>query len=132
VILERVALPTRRPLQAGPGGADANFPLFVKDGLVIKAGTSFELVVPEAWRHRLRIGWGSPAQPTTRLEVSRCRAADPSKPWLAYAGGYFVREPACAPLIVKAAGTAQRVRMGVGEACPGQEPPPPPVNQPEG
>jgi hypothetical protein len=71
VVLGRVALPTGRALGANRTAEDPEFPLLAKDGLVIKAGTAFELIVPEVWRDRLRIGWGSPAQP--RL-VSRCRA----------------------------------------------------------
>jgi hypothetical protein len=128
VVLGRVVLPTGRALGVNRTAEDQEFPLFAKDGLVLKAGTSFELIVPSEWRSRLRIGWGSPAHPTTRIQVPRCPAEDPSKPWLAYAGGYFVSEPACVALIVRAANESQRVRIGVGAPCPGQDPPPAPVN----
>jgi hypothetical protein len=128
VVLGRVALPTGTALGVNRTAEDPEFPLFAKDGLVIRAGASFELVVPGALRGRLRIGWGSAARPTTRLAVSDCRATDPSKPWLAYAGGYFVSEPACVALIVRATNESQRVRIGVGAPCPGQDPPPAPVN----
>ena len=123
VILQRVVLPTGQALQAGWTGEHAGFPLFAKDGLVIRAGARFELIVSDSDRSRLRIGWGC-ARPTTRLEVSRCQTTDPSKPWLAYAGGYFVSEPGCVSVVVKAANQTRRVRIGVGAACPGQDPPP--------
>jgi hypothetical protein len=130
VVLGRVELPTGGALGASRTAEDPEFPLFAKDGLVIKAGTSFELIVPRAWRSRLRIGWGSPAQPTTRLQVSRCPAANPTKPSLAYAGGCLVSEPACVSLIVEAGNRSQRVRIGVGAACPGQAEPPASVDPP--
>jgi hypothetical protein len=124
VVLGRVGLPTRSALGVNRTAEDPEFPLFAKDGLVIKAGTSFELIVPRRWRDRLRIGWGSPAQPTARLRVAGCQPIEPSKPWLAYTGGYFVKERACVSLVVKAANQTRRVRIGVGAACPGQDPPP--------
>jgi hypothetical protein len=39
-----------------------------------------------------------------------------------------VSEPACVALIVRAASESQRVRIGVGAPCKGQDPPPAPVN----
>jgi hypothetical protein len=46
---------------------------------------------------------------------------------LDYAGGYYVRDPVCAPLIVAAHRQRRRVRIGVGKACPGQRRPPEPT-----
>lgn len=126
VVLGRVQLPTRAALGVSRTAEDPEFPLFAKDGLVLKARTAFQLIVPDSDRSRLRIGWGSPARPTTRLEVLRCQTTDPSKPWLAYAGGYFVSEPGCFSLTVKSGNRTRQVDIGVGAACPGQRPPPDP------
>jgi hypothetical protein len=137
IILDAVALPTGRALQANrSGGSDPKEKLFAKDGLFIRRGASFDVVVPEAWRGRLAIGWDSNGKPTTHLRVPGCRPTqrmpsssrwDLSDDWLVYPGGYSVSQPACVSLIVRAGQTEQTVQIGVGAACPGQSPPPPPA-----
>lgn len=125
-VFGRVALTTGRALQANRSGdPDPAASLFAKDGLLIRPGASFELIVPRAWRGRLSIGWGSPAIRTEHLVVSCPHdGARPSREWLAYAGGYWVREAACVPLIVKVAKKKTRVHVGVGAPCRGQDEPP--------
>ena len=49
IILESVALPTGRALQANQS-SDPNAKLFAKDGLFIRRGASFDLVVPQTSR----------------------------------------------------------------------------------
>jgi hypothetical protein len=137
VILDSVALPTGRALQANSsGGSDPNVKLFAKDGLFIRRGASFDLVVPEAWRGRLTVSWGSLAKPTGHLRVPACRPTqrmpsssrwDPTDNWLVYPGGYFVSQAACVSLVVRAGQTEHIVLIGIGTACPGQSPPPLPA-----
>lgn len=125
VVLGVVALP------ASPGysalgtslSGDGNGPLrlFAKTGLLIRPGTTFELIVPSRFTSRLSIGWGMPGTPSHRLLVSNCAGTDGR--WLAYAGGYWIDHPACVPVIVRAGGRQQQVHIGVGTACPGQRPP---------
>lgn len=123
-VLARVALPTAVALEAWPGSSsDPNADLFAKDGLLIRPGASFDLVVPDEWRGRLTIGWGSPAKRTTHLRVAACASTGSSAPWLAYAGGYWVRDPACVSLDVIAGAEVQRVEIGVGAPCAGQDRP---------
>jgi hypothetical protein len=132
VVLDRVALTTDRILQINPAGADGTGWQFAKDGLLIRRGASFDLIVPDDWRGRLRIGWGSSAKASDRVRVPGCRPtgtiAQPhylaSDDWLAYAGGYWVSEAACVPLIVKAGQAERTVNIGVGTACPLKGPPP--------
>jgi len=132
IVVDRVALPTERALQANRSG-DPGARLFAKDGLLIRRGASFDLIVPEDWRGRLTINWGSPGKATHHLRVPGCRPTGTINPvreqdaWLVYAGGYTVSEPACVSLVVKAGQSEQTVRIGVGAACPGQGPPPPPA-----
>ena len=132
IVLDRVALPTARALQANRTG-DPGGRRFAKDGLFIRRGASFDLIVPDDWRGRLSINWGSPGTATDHLRVPGCRPTRTVNPiheqdaWLVYAGGYTVSEPACVSLVVKAGQTEQTVRIGVGAACPGQAEPPPPV-----
>jgi hypothetical protein len=123
VVLGVVALPVSPgypALQTSLSG-DGNGPLrlFAKTGLVIRPGTTFELIVPARFTSRLSIGWGTPSH---RVVVSHCVGTGGGR-WLAYAGGYWIDHPACVPVIVRAGGKQQQVHIGVGTACPGQRPP---------
>jgi hypothetical protein len=135
IILESVALPTGRALQANPDSSP-HATLFAKDGLFIRRGASFDLVVPQTWRGRLAVGWGSYTKPTTHLRVPGCRPTqrmpsssrwDLSDDWLVYPGGYSVSQAACVSLVVRAGHAERTVRIGVGAPRPGQSPPPSPA-----
>lgn len=125
IVLGVVALPVspRYPALVTSRSGDGNGPLrlFAKTGLLIKPGTTFQLIVPARFTSRLSIGWGAPGTPSHRLLVGNCPGTGGG--WLAYAGGYWIDHPACVPLIVRAGGRQQQVRIGVGTACPGQRPP---------
>jgi hypothetical protein len=127
VVSGQVALPTRRALQANTTGeATPSSRLFAKVGLYVAASASFELTVPDGWFGRLTFGWGSPGTRTQDLTVSGCNSTGSANSWLVFAGGFWVGEPACVPLLVKTAGAPDvTVHIGVGAACPGQAPPPP-------
>jgi hypothetical protein len=126
VVLGRVALSTKsQALQANHSGdADPASALYAKDGLLVKRLVPVELIVPRRWRDRLSLEWGDSAR-TEHLKVTGCPASTPGARWLAFAGGYYVAKPVCAPLIVKVGDRTQRVRIGIGRACPGQRPAPP-------
>jgi hypothetical protein len=123
-----VALPTSPghvALQASDGGSGSAERLFAKTGLLVRAGATFELVVPSTVADRMAVVWGSPGTPTRRLTVNACRPRDGSAAgWLAYPGGYLVDEEMCAPLDVVAQSTPHRVLLGIGHGCPGQAAPP--------
>jgi hypothetical protein len=125
VVLGVVALPAspRYPALGTSlsGEGDQALRLFAKTGLVIKPGTTFELIVPAPFAHRLSIGWGLPGMPSHRVVVNSC--PNPGGKWLAYAGGYWIDHPACVPIIVRAGGKQQTVHIGIGTPCPGQQPP---------
>ena len=132
-VLGVVALPTSSKAAAlgtsRSPSADPAVALFAKTGLVIKAGTTFELVVPDEAKDMVSIGWGNgPIKPSRRITVS-CPAGASSSGWLAYPGGYWVPRPACVPLIVRADGREKRVHIGLGTPCPGQLPPQGPSEQ---
>src|SRR5207244_2529360 len=98
--------------------------LFAKNGLLIRAGASFDLVVPSGWEDRFAIGWGSPPTRATHVVVSGCDAGGVGIKWLAFAGGYWVRRAACVPLIVQTTHKSRTVHIGVGAPCRGQRTPP--------
>ena len=127
VVLGAVALPTSpgsRALQAADIGGEAGVPaLFAKTGIVVRAGVAAELEVDVPAGERAGIGWGGePSHPSQRFAVPACPDARGTG-WLAFPGGYWVDRPGCLPLVVRAGGQEQRVRVGVGRACPGQQPP---------
>ena len=93
VSLGRVALPTKRALGAvklHPKNPRSRY--WAKQGLLVKPGTSFELVVPAAWVSRLTIQWGNSGTPTAHLWVTNCRSKHTGAHWLTFAGGYTVEQ----------------------------------------
>jgi hypothetical protein len=135
--LGQVALPTHDALGAVllPNEPDPNARYWAKEGLDIRAGGAFELVVPPEWRGRLSFGWGGVRQ-ITHLKVSGCRwmpspsQSSPARAWLGFAGGYWVRSPACVAVLVRAGHQTRRVHVGVGAPCPGQHAPSQPPSSP--
>src|SRR3989454_6129158 len=131
IALDGVALPTKRALQANRTG-DPGTRRFAKDGLYVRRGASFDLIVPNNWRDRLTINWGFPGEATHHLRVPGCRPTGTinpiheQDPWLVYAGGYTVSEPACVSLVVQAGQADQTDRIGVCVGCPGPGGPAPP------
>lgn len=128
VVLGVVALPTSptHPALQTAGDGSESPRLFAKTGLLVKAGTSFELIIPADVPRsagRVGIGWGgAPSAPTRSVAVGPCRSPAAGG-WLAYVGGYWIDHPVCLPLIVQANGRRQQVRIGLGTPCPGQRPP---------
>lgn len=130
VVLGVVGLPAsphmRRALQTTlTGSRNRAARLFAKEGLVVRAGARFELIVPTRLRDRLSIGWGNAGEGHvgSTISVPGC----PGGKWLDFAGGYWVHSTMCAPLIVESDGLRRRVWIGIGKACPGQRPPPQPT-----
>ena len=111
VVLDAVVLPTAR-LQAEPGERGW---LFAKTGLLVRAGVQVELAVDPSAAGDATIGWGSPGPEGTAVQVPGCAGAHA---WIAFAGGYTVREPMCLPLIVRANGREERASVRVGANCP--------------
>lgn len=97
-----------------------------KSGLIIpNGGGSFTLSVPLEVRDRLFIwDWGTGGF-KYEIRVPGCaRTEDYVDEWLIFAGGLTIREPGCVPIAVSNDSEEQRVMVGVGAPCPGQEPPP--------
>lgn len=135
IVGDAVALPSlRRPaLQAFPlaeGDAamvdsDVVEPgwYWTKWGLVARGAHEIELAVPDKLIDDMRIGWGQFIEPAAST-VMDCADTDG---WLAFTGGYWVREPGCYALNVTVdTDPPQRVDIGIGASCAGQDPPPEP------
>lgn len=113
VVLDAVALPARTQLAVHP--SDEPGRLFAKHGLLVRGGAEVELLVPPGVAGRASIGWGNAGRMGTRVRVPGC--AD-GQGWLVFAGGYEVDSPMCLPLVVRAGGREQQVRIPVGAGCP--------------
>src|SRR6266581_756182 len=116
VVFNRVAIP--RGLARGPLGSytgrPAGLKYFMKAGLLVRRhGTPLgpapgairpvEITVPPEWRDRAAIGWGNAGVSST-VRVGGCRS---TTPWVVFTGGYFVRSPACVPLVVRMGGQSR-------------------------
>lgn len=89
--------------------------LFAKTGLVVRADASVVLSVDGTGRGAAWIGWGSPPRPGREQRLSGCPGY---AGWVVFAGGFWVDEPACVLLTVRAGGRTERVRMRIGAPCP--------------
>jgi hypothetical protein len=118
VVLGVVALPIGKLLEVAASGETVpGAALFAKWGLVVRAGETVDLQVAPGWAGRAFVGWGSPASPAPGVRAS-CQATAGQGQWLAFAGGYWVDQPACLPLIVRSHGQQAQVQIGVGVVCP--------------
>lgn len=127
VVLDRVALPApgAPALQTSPQ-QDSAAPLLsniAKTGLGFKAGTRWSLHVAPDDQDPLRIGWGSPGTPTTSVLPPPRSCSTSSSGWLWHPGGYWTYQPGCYTVVVDDGARSERVPVGVGARCPGQEPP---------
>jgi hypothetical protein len=103
--------------------------LFAKTPLLVKAGAQAEVIVPSSLVGSVEFEWGNTVNRarTTDLTVGPCPAPTPDT-WLVYPGGYYVPRPQCVQVIVRAGGIDTTISVGVGVACPGQQPPPQPTD----
>lgn len=128
-----VAFPTGDVLQRGPttaGDDPESARAFSKFGLVVRAGTAFQMDVGEQSQPNALIGWGTNgvAELVPSITVDRCRGeCDPSiQPacpegddwkWVVYPGGMWTLEPACVVLTVTADDETASVELPVGVRC---------------
>ena len=86
-----------------------------KAGLLVRMGSPVVTVsVPAAWRNRVAVTWGS-AGTVSALRIGHC--PPPATAWSAYAGGFYVRSPACVPLLFRIGPRTATVWFGVGRRC---------------
>ena len=99
---------------------DPTLGLFSKMPLFVRRAAVFELLVPEGFRDRVAIGFGS-SGPSLALAVGPC---DSEREWLIFTGGVWLPEPECITLqAVLQNGMTEPIHLGVGAPCPGQQPP---------
>jgi hypothetical protein len=115
LVLGVVSVPPAFLQQVVPSG-DQRWPYWRKAGLVIRGGAPVvEVVVPDAWRHRVRLAWGNGGH---SVRFARCPPLG-EKPGNAYAGGFQLRSrKTCLPLIFRVGNRSETVRFGLGRKCP--------------
>lgn len=97
-----------------PAGPDLDFgQLFAKSGLVVRADSAFELLVPAG--STTRIHWGNRGEPVQRIIVPACGGTNA---WVAFAGGFWVDAATCVEIIVRRLDREDVIaRIGVGVPC---------------
>lgn len=124
VVLAAVALPTERALSVVRSRLDSAAPLWTKDGLMVSTDSAVELRVADEWRGKFSFSWGRPEDGhVEQVRVPACAASRGAGKWLGFVGGYYVADPACVSMIVTVGGVEQRVEIGIGAPCAGQDPP---------
>ena len=88
-----------------------------KHGLVVRAtGAAVTITVPRSWRTRAAITWGNNhGGAVGSLRIAGCRVA--ANVGNAYAGGFYVRLPACVPLVFTVGKRSATMLFGVGKRC---------------
>lgn len=92
---------------------------FAKAGLVVRPNAQVEVIVARKGRENASLRWGGTEG--DHLLVGPCNS---DAEWLVFAGGYLVGRPRCVDLVVRTDGEETQTAVGVGAACPGQNPPP--------
>ena len=131
VVLDVVAMPVspRYPTALQTSNADGGLWEGTKWGLLFRNGASpFSVIVPKEVRDRVFIwDWGTETN-TWEVHVPGCeRTEEWIDNWLIFGGGVVVREPECVPLRVTRGSQVEKVMIGIGAPCPGQDPPPEPI-----
>ncbi|NYE95322.1 hypothetical protein FHU41_001543 [Psychromicrobium silvestre] len=91
---------------------------FAKVGLAVHTGLTFELSVRADWQDRARIGWNNSGNTPTRTEkFPGCKPGAPGAEWVVFPGGFWVKAPACIPLVVTISTETITVPVPIGKAC---------------
>lgn len=114
VLFARVAVPPRYLPQVVSVSGD--WPYWRKAGLLVRAGAKgVSVSVPPAWRDRVAIEWGDSGT-VPAFRIAPCTR--PPNRWNVYTGGFYLRSPACVPLVVRVGARSTTVRFGLGTRCP--------------
>lgn len=100
-------------------GEDGAEYYFAKTGLWVRSGVDVRVSVAEAHRDFAAIGWHPNGATPSREVVVECALGE----WVGAPGGYYTVQPLCLELLVEVGGESEAVNVGVGEPCPGQQPP---------
>ncbi len=121
LLFGRVALPRFVSVPRPPRRDNGPYPFWMKTPILIRWGAGpVDVVVPRAWRERVAVRWGYPHPTAWAARFVRCPLPKVGKPWsqwIAYAGGVYLRESACVPLIVRVGDRSTTARLSIGRRC---------------
>jgi hypothetical protein len=109
VLLDAVALPTQRLLQTSDHGNGWHF---AKVGLYVRPHLTVELSVEPGMDAGVEYGRVDRSE---RVVLAQCTQL--SGRWIVYTGGYYVRNPTCLPIRLRANGSETTARISLGVAC---------------
>ncbi|GAB2733184.1 hypothetical protein GCM10027038_34590 [Arthrobacter bambusae] len=119
-VLNVMALSATTGETIGWGGASYEGFDFAKVGIAIRSGMKFDLRVSPEWQDKMRIGWGNSGYTlATTVHVPGCSQGQQTEAsWLVYPGGFWLKEPACVPLIVETETEQVTLNVAIGKNCP--------------
>ncbi|MET0424454.1 MAG: hypothetical protein ABW046_11285 [Actinoplanes sp.] len=117
VVGGEVALPAADVVEPADSGRPAPLRLFAKWALLVRGGATVRITVAPGWTDRGWVGWGQPGEPSTAVQLTGCPATDGAEAWSVFAGGSWVTDPACVPLLVEAGGETARLDVAIGKPC---------------
>jgi hypothetical protein len=109
-IFASVTLPRRDLIQIAR--VDGPWRYWRKAGVLVRASTRVTISIPRTWRRRAAISWGDSGV-VSSLRFAPCS----THRWNAYAGGFYVRRPACVPLTIAVGRRVDLVHVGIGTHC---------------
>jgi hypothetical protein len=111
VLFGAVAVPQRDLLQVARVGG--RLPYWRKAGLLVRGNArDVTISVPPAWRTRVAITWGDSGV-VSSLRIAPCS----THRWNVYTGGFYVRKPACVPLVIRVGTRTTETRFAIGRPC---------------
>jgi hypothetical protein len=101
------------------GGVTCQGLQFPKVGLILEAGTAFNLSIPTQIRGAVKIDWPNSGYTLAdELVVPGCTSHQPNDEWLVYPGGFWLKGPGCVPLEVTKGQKSQTIYIPIGKPCP--------------
>lgn len=125
IFADAVALhvdPSALTLPAGGGQAGA-YGFFVKTGLLVRPGVAASIRVdpsPTSTAGQVAMAWGNAdaTVPAPVFTIPSCPVPTDNAPaWLVFAGGFYVNEASCVPLIIRSGTMTMTARIPIGTQC---------------
>lgn len=102
----------------GDGGAQYQGFHFQKVWIALKTGAKMEILVPPEMQDRMRIGWSNDGYRLAReLKVPGCESNPAGGQWVAYPGGFWLKEAGCMPLTVTTGTATETIYVPIGKSC---------------
>ncbi len=103
----------------GESGARYQGLHFQKVWIALRTGAKMNITVPLAMQDKMRIGWSNDGyRLANELKVPGCESDPAGAQWVAYPGGFWLREAGCVPLTITTDTVTKTVHVPLGKSCP--------------